>query len=175
MTGVLAFESAWCRSQCARLAVHQHTPASAASAVIYRWIDKQGHTHFGDAVPSEYKDVAKPVDSKAASPSAEEQRRAIERAAELKEKLRAAQALKTATPAGASAPTPRPASAATAPRRPPNAPTEGTDCETWRRLYRESLECFGPYRTARGATKAEAFSYCTPVVEPPPRCGRSAP
>lgn len=145
---------------------------SADSAVIYRWVDKQGKTHFGDVVPNEYKDVAKPVDQTAPSPSAEEQRRATERAA--KEKARAAEAPAAASAAGASSPAGSAASSPKPSRRPPYAPTDTTDCETWRRLYRESLECFGPYRTARGATKAEAFEHCTPVLEPPIRCGRNA-
>ena len=34
--------------------------------------------------------------------------------------------------------------------------------------------CAGPFRTARGATKEQAFEFCTPVTEPPPRCGRNA-
>jgi Domain of unknown function (DUF4124) len=152
----------------------------AHSAVTYRWVDKQGKTHFGDKVPGEYKGVAKPVDSKVTAPTAAEQRLAIERAAEQKaaraalESKRVAQAAAAAA-AAASAPTAPTASSPTVPKRPARAPTEDTDCETWRGLYRESLDCFGPYRTAHGASKAQAFDFCTPVVEPPPRCGRNAP
>jgi Domain of unknown function (DUF4124) len=151
---------------------------SAHPAVVYRWVDKQGKTHFGDAVPSEYKDVAKPLDNKVTAPSPEEQRRAVDRVAEQKE-TRKAQALKTSASAAASAPSAAAAASPSLPKhalkRPAQAPTEDSDCETWRRLYRESLDCFGPYRTARGATKAEAFEHCTPVSEPPQRCGRDAP
>lgn len=49
--------------------------------------------------------------------------------------------------------------------------TDDTDCETWRRLYRESEDCFGPYRTTRGGTKAEAFEKCNPIPSPELKCG----
>jgi Domain of unknown function (DUF4124) len=146
--------------------------ASANAGVIYRWVDKQGKTHFGDAVPSAYKDVAKAIDNEVTVPSEEQLARAIERAAQQKEKARAASAPKPPPLAPARAPS-APAGSVV-PKRPPNAPNDDTDCDTWRRLYRESLDCFGPYRTAHGATKAEGFARCTSVNEPPDRCGRNA-
>lgn len=146
--------------------------ALSAHAEVFRWVDTQGKTHFSDVVPDEYKDVAQPVDATAPSPSPEEQRRAIDRAA--REKARAAEAPTIAAPAAASSPAAA-ASSATASKRPPYAPGDDASCESWRSLYRESLDCFGPYRTARGATKAEAFEHCTPVAEPPLRCGPNTP
>lgn len=135
-------------------------------------MDKQGKTHFGDTVPNEYRDVARPVDIKVTATPPAELRRATEIAA--REKARAAAADRAAKPAVSSAS----ASAAPPPpsiaKRPANAPTEVTDCATWRRLYLESLDCFGPFRTARGATREQAFEFCTPVTEPPQRCGRNA-
>lgn len=56
-------------------------------------------------------------------------------------------------------------------KRPAELVTETTSCPTWWRLYDESGECFGPYRTARGATKAEAFDVCNVVLSPEPKCG----
>jgi Domain of unknown function (DUF4124) len=148
--------------------------AAAQAATVYRWVDSQGKTHFGDTVPSAYKGVAQPITNKVTAPSPEQQRLAQERAAEQKAKARAA-GLPQGTESAASAATP----AASAPKpvlkRPPQAPTEDTACSTWQLLYQESLDCFGPYRTTRGATKAEAFDHCTPVPAPPQRCGRSAP
>ncbi len=135
---------------------------------IYRWTDKQGKAHFSDVVPPEYKDVAKPM-TVTPPPSLEDQGRAIERAA--KDKARATEAPVIAAQPSASSPAQAAAVPPTA-KRPPAAPTADTDCDTWRSLYRESQACFGPYRTARGATKAEAFVHCTPVTEPPIRCGR---
>jgi ABC-type sugar transport system substrate-binding protein len=148
--------------------------ADAEGATVYRWVDKQGKTHFGDSVPSEYAQVAKPVPVRAAAPTVEEQRQARERAAALLAKARGIGAASPASASSASAAAPSARAPSVAPKRPVNGPDEQTDCDTWRRLYRESLDCFGPYRTARGSTKAEAFEHCTPVDEPPERCGRGA-
>ena len=144
---------------------------SADAAVIYRWVDKHGTTHYEDVVPDEYKNVARPINATVPSPSREEQDRAIDRAA--RDKAHAAEVKPSQSPASASSPADAPSAPVTV-KRPAFAPTEDTDCETWRHLYRESLECFGPFRTALGATKAEAFEHCTPVSAPPIRCGRNA-
>lgn len=151
----------------ALLALALSTTATATE--IYRWVDEQGKTHFSDVVPEKYKDRAKPVEAKTNEPSPVERHGANERAG----------TAKAGPPAASTAPTAREASKAQpassppkVPKRPPRGPSENTDCETWRRLYRESLDCFAPFRTARGTTKAEAFEHCTPVVEPPIRCGR---
>lgn len=142
---------------------------AADAATIYRWVDKQGNTHFSGVVPEAYKDVAEPVEQTAAKPSLEERQRAIERANEQK-----ADAAAKASSAALGA---APASSVTAPekaggteKRPAKAPTEDTDCETWKRLFQESGECFGPYRLVGGGVKKEAFEHCTPVVQPPGRC-----
>ena len=141
--------------------------APALAATIYRWVDDQGQVHFSDVVPEKYRKTAKPIDSPP-GPSMEQQREAGERAA--KDKARAAQASKERESVQATAPVPAPPASASG-KRPPMAPDESTDCDTWRRLYRESLECFAPYRTTLGVPSAEAFEHCTPVLEPPARCG----
>jgi hypothetical protein len=41
----------------------------------------------------------------------------------------------------------------------------------WWRIYDESVECFGPYRTTRGATKPEGFDRCNVVSSPEAKCG----
>jgi hypothetical protein len=56
-------------------------------------------------------------------------------------------------------------------KRPSESVTEATDCPTWWRIYDESVECFGPYRTTRGATKVEAFDKCNVIASPEPKCG----
>jgi hypothetical protein len=145
----------------------------ALADVIYRWVDKQGKTHFSDTVPNEYKSVAKPLGNQAPVPSPAEQRQAMERVAEQKRQLTALGAPAPGASAAASAP----AGAAASPlllmapiKRPTHAPNEDANCETWRRLYQESLDCFGPYTTVRGGITAEAFEACTLVKEPPSRC-----
>ena len=56
-------------------------------------------------------------------------------------------------------------------KRPAEVVTEATACSTWWRIHDESVECFGPYRTTRGAIKAEAFDTCNVVASPEPECG----
>jgi len=54
------------------------------------------------------------------------------------------------------------------------AVTDTTDCATWWRLYEESAACFGPFRTNRGATRAEAFDVCNEIPSPEPKCGSAS-
>lgn len=145
-------------------------PASvnAAGAAVYRWVDDQGKVHYSEIVPQRYQGVARRVDATADDPTAGQRREALERAQ--KEKAKAAAIGTDRQQLPASAPT---ASAASQPagKRPAQTPDDQTDCETWQRLYLESVECFGPYRTVRGATRPEAFEVCNVVAEPPPtRC-----
>jgi len=141
---------------------------TASATVIYRWVDENGRTHVSDVVPEKYKKSATRVDSGEYEVSPERRKEAEARAA--KEK-----ALAEETAARrASAPPAVPASAASVPvaaKRPAQGVTDSTDCETWWRLYRESQECFGPYRTVGGGIKAEAFEKCNPIPSPEPKCG----
>jgi hypothetical protein len=142
--------------------------SAAVAATVYRWVDDQGRVHYSDVVPERYRSTARPVDAPAAEPTAEQRQDALERARSERERA-AAPSIDRAGPA-ASAP---PSSAASAPpvRRPAQVPNDQTDCETWQRLYEESIECFGPFRTVRGGTKPEAFEVCNVVRAPPPdRC-----
>jgi hypothetical protein len=59
-----------------------------------------------------------------------------------------------------------------APKRPAEPVTDRTDCATRWRLYDESLACFGPFQTTRGAIKPEAYEVCNVIVSPESRCGR---
>mgnify|MGYP001764532594 CR=1 FL=1 len=140
----------------------------AVAGTVYRWVDEQGKVHYSDLVPERYRNTAKPVDAPPAEPTPEQQRAALERAQSEKAKA-------LAPSVGRSGPTEsaQPASAASAPsrKRPPQVPNDQTDCDTWQRLYMESIDCFGPYRTVRGGVKPEAFEVCNVVREPPPtRC-----
>lgn len=137
------------------------------AATIYRWTDEHGKTHYAERVPEKYQKTAKPVTTGNSSPTQVQQREAQEQATRLKSR---ASATESAASQPRSTPMPVPASAAAPAKRPAQVPNDRTDCETWSRLYRESLDCFGPYRTTRGATREEAFTYCTPVEQPPSRC-----
>ncbi|MBN8510943.1 MAG: DUF4124 domain-containing protein [Burkholderiales bacterium] len=145
----------------------------ALGATVYRWVDEAGKVHYSEVVPERYRGAAKPIDTSANAPTAEQQREALERAQQDKARAAAAAADRARLPASAApaAPAPRPAG-----KRPAQVPNDRTDCETWQRLYFESIECFGPYRTVRGGIKPEAFDRCNLVPEPPPdRCRLRSP
>jgi len=143
---------------------------SAHAAVIYRWVDESGRTHVSDVVPEKYKNSATRIDSSESAVSPERKRQAEEAAARTKalaeEADRRRQIGQASAPASAAASAP-----ATTTKRPAQGVTDDTDCDTWRRLYRESEDCFGPYRTTRGGTKAEAFEKCNPIPSPELKCG----
>ncbi len=150
------------------LAVVLGSLGAGAFATTYRWVDDQGRVHYSDAVPNKYKERARLVDLQPSEPSEEDRRRALEQLERAREKARAAD--RSAKPASAaSAPKPE-RSPVTNKKRPDRVPTDDTDCQTWQRLYEESMECFGPYRTATGGIKPEAFKRCTEFPELPSRC-----
>jgi hypothetical protein len=141
---------------------------AAGATVIYRWVDENGRTHVSDVVPEKYRNSAVRIDSGQYEVSPAQRKEAQERAA--REKALADEAAKRR----ASTPPAAPASGASAPvaaRRPAQGVTDATDCETWWRLYRESQECFGAYRTVRGGIKPEAFEKCNPIPSPELKCG----
>jgi hypothetical protein len=146
---------------------------NAAGAEVYRWVDEQGKVHYSEVVPQRYQGVAKRIDAPANEPSAEQRRDALARAQQ--EKAKAAQMASeriaererltpASTPTTVAAPQPTG-------KRPVQTPNDQTDCTTWQRLYLESIECFGPFRTVGGGIKPGAFEVCNVVAEPPPsRC-----
>ena len=142
--------------------------ASAHAADIYRWVDENGRTQVSDVVPEKYRATATRIDSGQYELSPERRKEAEERAA--RDKALAAEAAARRAGAAASAPAAKAAVPASA-RRPAQGVTDATDCDTWRRLYRESQDCFAPYRTTRGGTKAEAFENCNPIPSPDAKCG----
>jgi hypothetical protein len=146
-------------------------PAGAVAShgtVIYRWVDENGRTHVSDAVPERYKKSATRIDSGQYDVSPERRKQAQEQAAREKALVDDAARRREDAPLPASAPA---ASMPKGSKRPAQGVTDSTDCETWRRLYRDSLECFGPYRTAKGATKAEAFEKSADIPDPRAKCG----
>lgn len=125
----------------------------AHSASICRWVDDQGRTQLSDAVPDKYKQTAICTESKKDEGSTPYQQEADQRSAA------------TPSPPTGGAQTPeRPVSSSA--KRPTERINEDTNCATRWRIYDESVECFGPYRTTRGATKTEAFEKCIDIPEP---------
>ena len=142
----------------------------AGATSIGRWVDERGRTQIAEVVPEKYKKVAICTDSQRYELSAEQRRAAERRVAEDKARARRAAAQPPANGA-ASAPRPARAVSQSGAKRPTEVVTDATDCPTWWRIYNESVECFGPYRTTRGATKPEGFDQCNVVASPEPKCG----
>ena len=139
------------------------TTGAVCAAATYRWTDDQGAVHYGDVVPPQYEDRARRMGPPSTAPTDAEQQRALERAA--RDRAQAA-AKANAPPPDASPPGP---SADDTGKRPAQTPSADTDCETWQRLYEESIDCFGPYHTVNGI-RPEAFDHCNEVLAPPSRC-----
>ena len=132
-----------------------------ASATVFRWEDDQGATHYSEIVPERYRSVAKPVDVTATDLTSEQSQDAIRRAQKEKARAEAIQSNRSPPPVRVPLAVPQPLV-----KRPAELPTDQTDCDTWQRLYEESMECFGPYRTVNGI-KPGAFEACNVVAEPP--------
>jgi len=128
---------------------------------IYRWVDENGRTHFGDSVPGKYKKSATRVHARQLEPTDAQRRQAAERARAGPAQEENARAPSRTIPSEQSA----------------GAGQSGNgnalDCETAHRRYRESIDCFARYLTVSGAPRAEAFDHCQVMLDPSPRCGPS--
>lgn len=142
------------------------TITAVYGAEIYRWIDEKGQTQYSDSVPKPYRQKAEPIDLKGAELSDVERekaeaRLATERAtAEALMREREVRSLKERATSKESRPVSRPS---------PSTFSLGDkkrQCEDEWRKYYESLACFGPYRTANGGIKTEAFQHCVEVKQP---------
>lgn len=143
---------------------------AVGAAPICRWVDESGRTQLSDFVPDQYKKVATCTDSQKYELSPEQRREADQRAAD--ERARPRSEAANPPKEGASGPL-SPAAPASEPgaKRPAQIVTDATDCQTWWRIYDESADCFGPYRTAPGGIKPEAFDKCNVVPSPELKCG----
>lgn len=163
-----------------------HTPPAALLAVtlslltlplaakpICRWVDGNGRTQISEVVPDRYRDLATCTDSQTYELTPQQRRAAEQRADEARAKA-VRDAAKAPARAASSAPSPAGVVPQRVAKRPAETVTDTTDCATWWRLYEESAACFGPFRTNRGATKAEAFDVCNEVPNPEPKCGSAS-
>lgn len=120
--------------------------ATAQATEIYQWKDEQGRVHFGETVPEKYKKSAqqKPMGELNIVP--------IEKVPPL-------------PPAPATSPAPASAPEA-APTEPAPAVSERQRCQQEIQRYRQSQECFAPYRNANGSVSPEAFELCEQLPQP---------
>lgn len=144
----------------------------ANATPICVWLDDVGRTQYASVVPEQYKAVATCTDSQRYELSPEQQR-AAEHAKAAREDIARAhiEAAKRFAASASSAPPVTETAPRALTKRPAEVVTEDTDCTTWWRLYDESAECFGPFRTTGGAIKVEAFNVCNVVPSPEPKCG----
>ena len=145
-------------------------PPTLHATSICRWVDESGRTQMAEAVPDRFRNVATCTDTGKYEASPAQRDAAQRRSADDRARLRSEAAKPPAQVASGAM---RPARAASGPgaKRPSEIVTDATDCTTWWRIYDESVECFGPFRTSRGATKVEAFDVCNTVESPQGRCG----
>jgi hypothetical protein len=142
----------------------------AAARSICRWVNENGRAQIAEVVPEKYRAVAICTDSQKYELSPAQRQAAEQRVAEDRARARQAAARAPADRAPNAARPARSASQAGA-KRPAEVVTDATDCPSRWRIYDESVACFGPYRTTRGATKVEGFDQCNVVASPEPRCG----
>lgn len=133
--------------------------AGFSQADTYKWIDDNGRTNFGDSVPEKYKAKAEKIEIKenvvpANTPQTlpDNEEKPDIPAENLKDKLKEEQpkVLEMAPPKDL----------------PTSQLKSNEDCEAQMQKYRESQECFAPYRTVRGGIKEEGVNRCTVVKQP---------
>lgn len=145
---------------------------SVASAAVdmYRWVDENGRVSVSDNVPARYRDVATKIDTSASDISDIQRQEALMRADQ--ERQRAKASIDTAK----TAPT-QPALVKAGELKPPRGKGE-TECDALIRAYRESQECFAPFKLRKadgrlrqdGAVREEALLYCTSIPDPFRQC-----
>lgn len=130
--------------------------SSAPGADTFKWIDKEGHIHYGDRKPPE---VEKAQTIQTYGPTEVQIREAISRNARLKAKLaESASGSRKSIPAKASIPSPAPTK--------PSFDRQSAECQARKRAYEKSMACFAPFMNANGSVKAEAFEQCTDIPQP---------
>jgi hypothetical protein len=119
--------------------------ALPAHAEIYKWVDDQGRTHFGEAPPEKYRKSATSVST---TPLNTIQGGVLGRRPE----------------AGKAASAP--ASSNTAPTPATPEPSESDRCALEHERFYISQACFARFRNANGSLKAEASTQCENVPQP---------
>jgi hypothetical protein len=145
--------------------------SAAQAADIYQWVDENGRTQISDFVPEKYRKSATKIDSRRFELTADQKAQVQSRLALEAQKAAAADADRRKAQSdavSASRPASGPASVQTSPR--PVVKVDA-DCDTLRKLFRESQECFAPYVNTNGSVKAEAYERCTSLPDPAFKCG----
>lgn len=144
--------------------------AVALAGDIYRWVDENGRVSISDNVPVRYRDVATKIDTSVANISERQRQQALERAD--RERQRAAASMDAAKTA------PAQAAPVKAGELKPSQSGDESECDALIRAYRESEECFAPFKLREadgslrqdGAVREEAYRYCTSIPAPFDKC-----
>jgi hypothetical protein len=132
------------------------------AADVFRWVDEQGRTHYGNVVPKEYESLTKPV--RGGIEATPEQRRNAELQAE---RERAALAERESQLRGNRASDPPAARSPAASTRPvAGNVSPAAVCDADWRAYRASEACFARYKVVGGGLKSEAFQACRQLARP---------
>jgi hypothetical protein len=142
------------------LAAFATTSGTAWAGDVYKWVDENGRTQYGESVPPTYRKIATKVNVDAPEPTAAQRREAEARAASDQARAKST-AAKPATPKAKTPKNPR-----TEPPPVNEADAAARQCEAERKKYRESVACFAPYRSNAGTINPEAFQHCVEVKEP---------
>ena len=144
-------------------------PLSLHAADVYRWVDEDGRTHLSDTVPHKYRGSATRVDT--GPELTPQQREEAEARAALRKKQAEEEAQRRSREAAGTGARTAPAAPAPPIQPPARSTKSASDCAELLRRYRESQECFAPYRMANGAIRPEAFQLCGPdVLDPSGQC-----
>jgi hypothetical protein len=129
-------------------------PASSWAAV-YKWVDAQGTTHYGDSVPREFAKRSKQIDTDAdVSTPAGITRSGVTTPSD-------------AQPAGSlfGGPSVSDSDGLSRTDSEPPGNTAAACRDQWRR-YEQSSGCFQRFRLANGTVRPEAYRVCTEVASP---------
>ncbi len=133
--------------------------AGAAHAELFKWVDENGKTHYGDRVPDRYQKQQKALKVEKA-PSQADRDAAVQRLQKERSAVEALKAQRDAKAQTAGKPV-KPAA---------SGPANETACQKEWRLFLDAKTCFQPFRTATGGIRAEAYEHCKEVAEPRSVC-----
>lgn len=141
------------------LAIFVFASGTAWPGEAYRWTDLDGHIHYGDSIPEQYRNSGRKFAHKDTSIEKTERNSALSSVAP-KTIRRPPESATDQVESGAGKDEP-----ATSPQN--SKFSSESQCEKAWREYRASLDCFAPYVIVGGGVKTEAFTHCKNLPQPP--------
>lgn len=144
--------------------------AGLASAQLYRWTDSQGRVQMSDKAPPEGTPGVSIIDPKQHSVDPKAHAAAVKRAEEDRQRLRDLEQKRVQAAAPAASAASAAASGPLAAASKPSGPPGETDCARRQREYRQSQECYAPFRLSNGGLRPEAMEKCGAGAPEPGKC-----